>query len=253
MAEYLHPGVYVTEVASNAKPIEGVSTSTSAVMGAIVAEARRLLGPLAPDWTEPDNRDPGVALLELFAWLAETLVYHADPLTERGVLHASRLAATALALVADREQPCDSVLKRVRFFYGRLLDADDLTAEQNYVRRRMDRHNRELHRPGIVRGLEVYVNNEGGGRSTIAVTPGYALDAYGREIVLEEELALPLSAAFSCAFVIARRRRDVPKWIALESSDECEFLIVNTPADEDFSLARLEKAANGWQVIRAAT
>jgi hypothetical protein len=110
-----------------------------------------------------------------------------------------------------------------------------------------------LHRPGIVRGLEVCVNNEGGGRSTIAVTPGYALDAYGREIVLEEELALPLSAAFSCAFVIARRQRGVPKWIALESSDECEFLIVNTPADDDFSLARLEKTANGWQAVRAAT
>src|SRR5206468_884152 len=121
------------------------------------------------------------------------------------------------------------------------------------VRRRMDRHNRELHRPGIVRGLEVCLNNESGGRSTVAITPGYALDVHGREIVLEEELALPLSAAFSCAFVIARRKRDVPKWIALESSAECEFLIVDTPADQDFSLARLEKTANGWQVVRAAT
>jgi len=253
LTEYLHPGVYVTEIALNAKPIEGVPTSTSAILSEIVAEARRLLGPLAPDWTETNNRDPGVALLELFAWLGETLVYRADPLPERGVLHASRLAAAALALVADREQPGDSVLNRVRFFDGRLLDAGDLAAEQDYVRRRMDRHNRELHGPGIVRGLEVCVNNESDGRSTVVVTPGYALDVHGREIVLEEELALPVSVAFSCALVIARRKRDVPKGIALESSAECEFLIVNAPADEDFSLARLEKTANGWQVVRATT
>ena len=72
-------------------------------------------------------------------------------------------------------------------------------------------------------------------------------EGHGREIVLEWELALPLTATFSCAFVIARRKRDAPKWIALESSSECEFLIVNTPADDDFSLARLETTANGWQ------
>jgi hypothetical protein len=250
MTEYLHPGVYVTEVAFDAKPIEGVSTSTSAIIGPIVAEARRLLGPLAPDWTEPNDRDPGIALLELLAWLGESLVYRGDPLPERGVLHASRLAAAALALVADREQPCGGVLKRVRFFEGRLLDADDLTAEQDYVRRRIERHNRELHRQGIVRGLEVCVNNDSGGPSTVVVTPGYAIDSHGREIVLERELALPLSATFSCAFVIARRKREVPRWIALESSSECEFLIVNTPADDDFSLARLETTATGWQVAR---
>jgi len=247
MSEYLHPGVYVTEVAFNVKPIEGVSTSTAAIIGPIVAEARRLLGPLAPDWTEGNDRDPGVALLELLAWFGESLVYRVDPLPECGVLHASRLAAAALALVADREQPLGSVLKRVRFFEGKLLEANDLTVEQNYVARRIDRHNRELHRPGIVRGLEVCVNNESGGPSTVVVTPGYAIDSHGREIVLEWELALPLTATFSCAFVIARRKRDAPKWIALESSSECEFLIVNTPADDDFSLARLETTANGWQ------
>ena len=33
MPEYLYPGVYVTEVALNVKPIEGVSTSTISLLG----------------------------------------------------------------------------------------------------------------------------------------------------------------------------------------------------------------------------
>src|SRR5687768_4507302 len=33
MPEYLHPGVYVEEVSSGVRPIEGVSTSTAAFIG----------------------------------------------------------------------------------------------------------------------------------------------------------------------------------------------------------------------------
>ena len=34
MASYLHPGVYIEEIPSGAKPIEGVSTSVAAFVGA---------------------------------------------------------------------------------------------------------------------------------------------------------------------------------------------------------------------------
>ena len=33
MPEYLHPGVYVEEIPSGSKPIEGVGTSTAAFVG----------------------------------------------------------------------------------------------------------------------------------------------------------------------------------------------------------------------------
>ena len=33
MPEYLHPGVYVSEIASGARPIEGASTSTACFIG----------------------------------------------------------------------------------------------------------------------------------------------------------------------------------------------------------------------------
>ena len=46
MAEYLHPGVYVQEVPSAVKPIEGVSTSTAAFIG--VADKGPVPGTLLP-------------------------------------------------------------------------------------------------------------------------------------------------------------------------------------------------------------
>jgi phage tail sheath protein FI len=116
MPEYLAPGVYVTEIALGAKPIEGVSTSTADLIGNDVIDLlRRLSQHPPPDWTDHNEQDPGIALLELFAWLTESLLYRAEQLPERGVLHAARLTAAALALVAGRKQPHGSVLKRVRF------------------------------------------------------------------------------------------------------------------------------------------
>ena len=42
MAEYLHPGVYIEEIERGPRPIEGVPTSTAAILG----EAER--GPITP-------------------------------------------------------------------------------------------------------------------------------------------------------------------------------------------------------------
>jgi len=67
--EGLHPGVFVTEVPFNARPIDGVST-TAASFGAL---------PSAPAWTDHNQGDPGVTLLELFSWTAESLLYRAGP------------------------------------------------------------------------------------------------------------------------------------------------------------------------------
>ena len=60
--ETLHPGVFVEEVPFSAKPIDGVSTSTPAP---------------APPWTGHHPADPGGTQLELFAWLADGLLYRA--------------------------------------------------------------------------------------------------------------------------------------------------------------------------------
>jgi len=255
MPRISYPGVYVTEIERDAKPIEGVSTSITTMLG-LVDHIRRGLGPVAPDWTERNDADPGVALLELLAWLAETILYRADRIPDRGVLHASRLAAAALAIVADRDMPDGSVLKRTNFFHGRLIDAADLGAEQAYRRDRLDllqRHNREMHGAGIVRGLQVSVadaGSDGGGKITIS--PGYAIDAHGREIVVATPVELCLPSAAAAAFVVAVRIPPAPVFIVRDAADECELRVVATLTDDSFPLAQLTRLAHGWQLAARA-
>ncbi|HZB37994.1 MAG TPA: hypothetical protein VE443_08345 [Beijerinckiaceae bacterium] len=111
MPEYLAPGVYVEEVAFNAKPIPGVPTAIGDdELRAIARLLRERLAPFSPQWTDPNHHDPGVTLLELFAFLGESLTYRAG--------HAARLAAAALALVVDKRPAQGSVLKYVRFLCG---------------------------------------------------------------------------------------------------------------------------------------
>ena len=69
---------------------------------------------------------------------------------------------------------------RNNYFFGELLDADDLTAEQEYHVRKRRLLNRTAIGSGIVCGLEVAASPDG----EIVVEPGWALDRYGREIVV---------------------------------------------------------------------
>lgn len=50
----------------------------------LVAEGRALLPRYAPRWTDHNFHDPGVTLLELFAWLIETDIYRLDRTLEAG-------------------------------------------------------------------------------------------------------------------------------------------------------------------------
>ena len=44
----------------------------------LLEEARALIPSLAPQWTNHNPSDPGITLVELFAWLTEMLIYRAD-------------------------------------------------------------------------------------------------------------------------------------------------------------------------------
>jgi phage tail sheath protein FI len=80
--EYLAPGVYVTEIATGAKPIEGVSTSTAGMVGSDTLALLQQMAQPTPDWTDFNENDPGIALLELFAFITESLVYRNGRLSE---------------------------------------------------------------------------------------------------------------------------------------------------------------------------
>ncbi len=83
------------------------------------------------------------------------------------------------------EQPADAE-KRVRFFDGQYLKDQDFVDDQHYHIDRQRRHNRTLHVAGIADGLIV---TRVEGSAQVTVSPGTAMDADGRQIVLLEEPA----------------------------------------------------------------
>ncbi|MYS85046.1 hypothetical protein [Embleya scabrispora] len=56
----------------------------------LVAEARALLPLESPQWTDHNHSDPGIAVIEMLAWLVDTDVYRASRVTDR---HRRKLLA----------------------------------------------------------------------------------------------------------------------------------------------------------------
>src|SRR5690348_693935 len=82
----------------------------------LTGEARALIPALLPEWTDHNPSDPGVALVELFAWLTEMLLYQVDQVPDTHVEKflallgaprasgASLQAATRTAVLGLRER-----------------------------------------------------------------------------------------------------------------------------------------------------
>ena len=119
MPEYLAPGIYVVEVEWRAQPIPGVPTHINdEELRAIALIIRERLARFSPQWTDFNDSDPGVTLLELFAFLTESLLYREGPLSERGRRQAGRLTAAALTLLVDQEPAPGGVLRYVKPLRG---------------------------------------------------------------------------------------------------------------------------------------
>ena len=95
--------------------------------------------------------------------------------------------------------------ERPRYFIGQVIGVDDLEQEQVYLRERARRHNRLLHGWGIVQGLEVQAGKPGTGE--VKISPGYALDRRGEEIVVDTGVTVDLSghAAGQTLYVAVRQ------------------------------------------------
>ncbi len=173
-------------------------------------ELRRVLsarvGAFAPDWTDPSENDPGITLVELMGFLAESVLSRSD-LSPRA---RTRLREILERLERADDPDCqDGTLIRNRYSFGKLLSADDFEQEQSYNRTKHRRHNRLLHGVGIVRGLEVGLEQDpGGGDSTIVVSPGVALDPNGEELVVCEPVKLdPCKGSSPCYVTVALTER----------------------------------------------
>lgn len=91
----------------------------------LMEEARRLIPTYAPEWTNHNPSDPGIALIELFAYLSEILLYRLNRVTE-----ANQLAFLKLLRGPDwtpsgqMEADTRAVVQRVRESFRAVTAAD---------------------------------------------------------------------------------------------------------------------------------
>lgn len=91
-------------------------------------------------------------------------------------------------------------LKRVSYEPGMLLGLEATRAEQDYHRRRLNRHSYWLHGSGTVAGLRVSAKGDDPGddtthaRTRLLVSPGIGVDGLGREISVAEPYCIDLGA-----------------------------------------------------------
>ena len=225
---------------------------------ALAAALNQTLASHAPGWTNHNDADPGVTILEVIAWLAEGLVYRGR--IEGGASAVKRtIAALARLDTVPREISVAlaeswSGTKRPNYFSGKLLSPDDLTQEQNYLLEKHRRHLRSLHGFGIVQGLHVGVDETG---ATIAIEPGLAIDRYGRELSLSEHLTIPVPAGTSSPALVTveyterfvdpvpAAENETPQPSRIEEG--CRIALVNDHARTCVVVARLINEQNRWQ------
>jgi hypothetical protein len=217
---------------------------------------RARVAALAPGWVDNNESDPGIALIDLFAFLTDSLRYRADPIPERGRASAARLAIFALALADPTARAATGALERPRYFSGQLLGSGDFQLEQDYVRERLRRLIRELIGDGVVRGLGVSVQpgNSGAGEQVV-VTPGFAITPLGEEVEVCDAATVGLPQDGRRLHVLLlhaeRPTRLEPAANGQEFTRIEEGFAIRLkpdPVDDAVTLARLLREDRGWQV-----
>lgn len=73
----------------------------------ILTEATNLIPAYAEEWTDLNPHDPGIAILEVLAWLTETYIYQLDRVTDD---HREKY----LSLLDERRRPPTPASTRLR-------------------------------------------------------------------------------------------------------------------------------------------
>jgi hypothetical protein len=216
---------------------------------------------IVPEWTDFNEPDPGIALLELFAFLTENLLYRQNQIPSRGIPLAQRLSDAALVLAGANASQDACLPERVNYFDGQFLGAQDFRQEQTYFRARFRRRNRLLHGAGIVSGLQVSLGKDQQGQN-VTVQPGLAFDARGEELELCEPRLLPLWVTGKSLLVqlLFAEKLTAPTPVSANASDtgqqfsrvEETVTIVLAPELKAaaVSLARLVFTHGDWRVDR---
>ena len=83
----------------------------------LVAEARARIDQLCPEWTDRSDSDPGMVLLDLFAYLTETMIYRLNRLPEKVYIEL-------LNLLGVRLHPPAAARAELKFSLARAADRD---------------------------------------------------------------------------------------------------------------------------------
>jgi hypothetical protein len=231
-----------------------VTTLTNSEWRKLARDLSRRVGVAAPDWTNTDASDPGVTMAELIAFLAESLLDQPD----RSPRARTRLTAVVRDL-ADRvrDGSCADLpsFARNRYFYGKLMSADDFALEQEYVRGKQRRHNLLLHGLGIAWGLEVTVEPGGTSGDHVVVSPGLAIGPTGEELLVCEPITSPLGSAGSPSFVtlglMDRPTAVIPAPDGEEASrveEVVEVAVLADPPASHLALAKLTRSGRHWRL-----
>ena len=152
-------------------------------------------------------------------------------------------------------------VKRLNYFEGQLLSAEDLRAEQTYFIARRYLLNRALHGRGVVTGLSITVGADSS-NGTVSVEPGLAFDAKGREIDVCERATLDIPSATSSQYVIVEyieRETDaiafptaMGETMASRIEEGAVLRISEDDAGDGVAVGRvLPSGAGGWRVDHA--
>ncbi len=77
-------------------PLQDVSLDDLRFQSAIVDEARKRIARYCPEWTDYNLSDPGITLIELFAWMTEMMVYRLNRVPEKNYVRFLELLGISL-------------------------------------------------------------------------------------------------------------------------------------------------------------
>jgi predicted phage baseplate assembly protein len=69
----------------------------------LVAESIRRIPSYTPEWTDFNQSDPGIALVQLFAWLEEILIYRLNQVPDKNYIKFLQMVGISLALPAPAQ------------------------------------------------------------------------------------------------------------------------------------------------------
>jgi hypothetical protein len=223
-----------------------------ALVGELLVAVKRV----TPEWTNPTDHDPGVTLLELFAWLLDIVQFQDTTASDskRAVLNQVLEKINALPRVCTGT----GGLTRPRYFTGQLLTEADFQLEQDYVRGKIRRHNQCLFGSGIVTGLSVALESSSvaNDQPVIVISPGCAIDCNGEQLTVCEPLRCSLHTSDTGGYVSVRYFEQVIGPVtSVGGSNESSRIEEGVAVDFEqivpfgcVTIARLERIGGKWIV-----